>query len=436
MKPSFLAALVIAVPAFAQTQAAADSPNPSKQPVIEISGANFRPMPLALPAPFVQDEAAKASMSEFDSALLFDLQACGLFQVLDRKSYLADSKEGVTASSITFQNWLNVGAETLVKTQLSRDGETLRGDLRLFSVNAGREEFKVSESVSAKDGRRLAHKLANAVYKHFTKETGPFESRIAFVRKSASGKDIYLADWDGRNAAPVSVGNINVLPSVASDRSVAFTSYKRGKPELFLGHVGQEPTPLVANGRMVTGVDFSPDGKRIAYSVSDGENAEIWVANADGSSEKKTTDTKYFLNSSPTFSPDGKKLAFVSNRGGSPQVYVMNIDGSDVKRLTFQGNYNQTPAWSPRGDIIAFTARDERNAFDLFTVEVASGKIKRLTQDTKNNEEPSFSPNGRLILFTSTRGGTKSLYVMTFDGNNQVALPMDKGEFTTPDWGP
>lgn len=419
-----LAAAVTALPSLAQ------------QPVIEISGANYRPMPLALPVPVVQDDGLKPAAAEVDAALLFDFQACGLFQVLDRKSYLSDAKEGVTASAITFPNWLNVGAESLVKTQLSKDGDTLRGDLRLFNVNAGREELKVSEAVPLKDGRRLAHKLANAVYKHFTKETGPFESRIAFVRKTASGKDVYLADWDGQNAAPVATGNINVLPSVAPDRSVAFTSYKRGKPELFLGRPGAEPTPLVANGRMVAGVDFSPDGKRIAFSVSDGENAEIYVASADGTNARKLTDTRYFLNSSPAWSPDGRKIAFVSNRAGSPQIYVVSADGGEARRLTFQGNYNQTPAWSPRGDLIAFTARDERNAFDLFTIEVASGKVKRLTQDSKNNEEPSFSPNGRLILFSSTRGGSKSLYVMTFDGNNQVALPMDRGEYTTPDWGP
>ncbi|MDX2014578.1 MAG: DPP IV N-terminal domain-containing protein [Myxococcaceae bacterium] len=424
MKLLATAALVISASVFAQGT------------TIEISGANFRPMPVAVPAPLTQDDGAKKLAGEVDSALLFDLQACGLFQVLDRKSYLGAEKEGITASSITFPNWTNVGAESLVKVQLSTEGDTLRGDLRLFQVAAGREDLKVSEAVPAKEARRLAHKLANAVYKHFTKETGPFETKIAFVRKSASGKDVYLADWDGRNAVAISTGNINVLPSVAPDRAVAFTSYRRGKPELFLGRPGADPTPLVANGRMVSGVDFSPDGRRIAYSVADGEAAEIWVANADGSSPVKVTDTKYFLNSSPSWSPDGKRLAFVSNRGGSPQIYVMNADGSDPKRLTFQGNYNQTPAWSPRGDLIAFTARDERNAFDLFTVDVASGKVKRLTQDAKNNEEPSFSPNGRLILFTSTRLGSKSLFVMTFDGNNQIALPLDKGEYTTADWGP
>jgi TolB protein len=112
----------------------------------------------------------------------------------------------------------------------------------------------------------------------------------------------------------------------------------------------------------------------------------------------------------------------------------MNADGTGVRRLTFQGNYNTTPAWSPRGDVIAFTARDERNAFDIFTVNVETGKIVRLTQDAKNNEEPVFSPSGRLILFTSTRTGTRQLYVMTADGNNQVALPTDPGDFATPDW--
>jgi TolB protein len=107
-----------------------------------------------------------------------------------------------------------------------------------------------------------------------------------------------------------------------------------------------------------------------------------------------------------------------------------------VRRLTFQGNYNQTPDWSPRGDLIAFTARDERNAFDLFTINVDTGKVTRLTQDQGNNEEPSFSPNGRLLLFTSTRNGGSQLFVMTSDGNNQLPLRADKGQLQTPDWAP
>ncbi len=408
----------------------------AQRPVIEISGANFRPMPLAVAPPQAQDDAAKAAVAEFDAALSFDFAACGLFQVLDRKSFLADPKEGVTASTIQFNRWTDVGAESLVKTQISSEGGTLRADLRLFNVAAGREELKVTESMPAKDARRLAHKLANAVYKNYTRETGPFETRLAFSRKSASGRDIYVSDWDGKNAARITNGDVNVLPALVPGNGVAFTSYRSKKPFLFTAKVGGEPNQLIAKGSMVTGAAFSPDGKQVAVSISEGENAEIFVANADGSNLTKITDTKFFLNTSPTWSPDGKKIAFVSNRAGNPQIYLMGADGSGAKRLTFQGNYNTTPSWSPRGDLIAFTARDERNAFDLFTVNVENGKIARLTQDASGNEEPVFSPNGRLIMFTSTRGGGRGLYVMTFDGNNQMALPMEKADITTPDWAP
>ncbi|MBL9038329.1 MAG: PD40 domain-containing protein [Archangium sp.] len=407
----------------------------AQQPTLSVSGANFRPTPLAVAVPVAQDDGAKKAAAELDGALAFDLEASGLFQMIDRKSFLSDAKEGVTATSITFPNWVNVGAESLVKTQLSSDGDALRADLRLFNVNAGREVLKVSEAGTLKDARRLAHKLANAVYKEFAKETGPFESKIAFVRRSKEGKDVYLADWDGRGAVALTSGSVNVLPAVQPSGAVGFTSYRRGKPEGYLWRQGNV-TPLVSSGRMVSGLAFSPDGKRLAYSVSDGEHAEIFIAAADGTNPVAATDTKFFLNSSPSWSPDGKRLAFVSNRSGTPQIHVMNADGSGVERLTFQGNYNTTPAWSPRGDVIAFTARDERNAFDLFTVDVATKKIKRLTQDAGSNEEPSFSPNGRLILFTSTRAGGQQLFVMTADGTVQLALPAGMSDVSTPDWGP
>lgn len=404
-------------------------------PVLEISGATFKPMPVALPQAQATDDKAKGSVSEFDSALLFDFSACGLFQVLDRKGYLADSKEGFTASAINFSNWQNVGADALVKTQLSMEGDQLKGELRLFTVASGREELKASESMAAKDARRLAHKLANAVYKHFTRETGPFESRLTWVRKTGQGKDVYVSDWDGKNAFAVASGGINTLPSLGPGGVVGFTSFKKGKPDIWVSRGGGAAEPLVVSGRMATGIAFSPDGKRIAYSLADGESAQIYVANADGSNAKQLTNSPFFINTSPSWSPDSKRLAFVSNRGGTPQVYVMGAEGGEAKRLTFQGNYNQTPDWSPRGDLIAFTARDERNAFDLFTVNVESGKVTRLTQDQGNNEEPTFSPNGRLIIFSSTRNGSAQLYVMTFDGNNQVVLPIERGNYTTPAWG-
>ncbi len=409
----------------------------AQAPIINISGAKFRPVPLAAPAPMVADASARASTEDFDAALMLDLNVLGIFQVLERKGFLADTKEGLTAASIQFNRWADVGAEALVKTQLSRQGETLRAELRLFNVGAAKEELKLSEESPADQPRRLAHKLADALYKHYTREPGPFaSSRIAYVRKAGDAREVWVADWDGSNAQSVVRSGLNLLPALApGSGAVAYTSYASGQPDIYLTRLGNRASPLVKRGRMATGVAFSPDGQRIAYSLSEGEGAQLWVADADGSNARKVTDTPSMINSSPSWSPDGKRLAFVSNRFGNPQVFVMNADGSGVQRLTYQGNYNQTPDWSPRGDLIAFTARDERNAFDLFTVEVATRKVTRLTQDQGSNEEPVFAPNGRLIMFTSTRDGGKRLYVMTTDGQSQVPLPVDKGTFYTPSWG-
>ncbi|MGA9521995.1 MAG: Tol-Pal system beta propeller repeat protein TolB [Myxococcaceae bacterium] len=402
---------------------------------LEISGANFRPLPVAIPKTQPVGQVPPADASSFDDALMFDASAAGIFQVLDRKSYLADPSEGVTAGTIKFPRWADVGAEALVKTQLTTEGDQLRGELRLFSVSTGREELKLSHSVPQTQPRALAHFFADALYRHFTREPGPFQSRIAYVKKNGQSREVWVADWDGQSARELAGNGLNVLPSLSPDGvGVAYTSYRGGKPDIYMQRPGGSPVPLVKNGNMATGVAYSPDGKRIAWSQSKGEGTQLWVANSDGSEPKQLTDTPFFINSSPSWSPDGKRIAFVSNRGGSPQVYVMNADGTGVRRVTFQGNYNQTPSWSPRGDLIAFTARDERIAFDVFTVEVETGKITRVTQDQGNNEEPTFAPNGRLLMFTTNRQGGSKLVVSTLDGRNQIVLPTGPGHYITPHW--
>ena len=424
---ALLVSLVVLLPLAALAQA----------PVIQISGATFQPLPLALSTPLTQGAEVKSSAAAVDDALLFDLRASGLFQVLDRASFLADAKEGMTAGSINFARWADVGAEALVKYTLTREGDELKAEARVFNVGNGREEFKTAQSGPAAQPSQLAHKVADAIYRHYTREPSPFLVPITYVRKSGANRDVWVADWDGRNARQLTQGGINLLPALGPDGQVGYTSYQQGKPDLYIRKSDGDTIRLkTSEGQMATGIAFSPDGKRVAYALADDESAQIWVAGANGEGARQLTDTRFGINTSPAWSPDGKRIAFVSNRGGSPQVYVMNADGSGVRRLTFQGNYNQTPSWSPRGDLIAFTARDERNAFDLFTVHVDTGKVTRLTQDQANNEEPSFSPNGRLVLFTSTRNGPSQLFVMTAEGNNPLPLPsQDKAHITTPDWG-
>lgn len=245
-------------------------------------------------------------------------------------------------------------------------------------------------------------------------------------------------DVDGYNAdCVVKNGVLNLLPAWAGGGSLLFTSYLGGSTDLYRIDLGPGTiAPLSKRPGLNTGAALSPNGKTLALTLSQDGNSEIYLLDREGQNPRRLTYDTFAIDSSPSWSPDGSQLAFVSDRAGSPQIYLMKADGSEVRRLTFQGNYNQTPDWSPRGDRIAFTARDERNVFDVFTIELASGRITRITQDQGNNEEPTWAPNGRLMAFVSDRGGQKAIYVSDPEGRNQRRVSRGKAPCYTPSWSP
>ncbi|MBK6847140.1 MAG: PD40 domain-containing protein [Proteobacteria bacterium] len=109
----------------------------------------------------------------------------------------------------------------------------------------------------------------------------------------------------------------------------------------------------------------------------------------------------------------------------------MSAAGGAARRLTFAGSYNQEPDWCPRREtpLVAFTGRDERGAYDIFTVNVMNGEVARLTQGQAATRAPAWAPNGRLLAFSSSRGG---LWLMTADGLNQQRI--FRGDARTPAW--
>ncbi|HEY7725509.1 MAG TPA: Tol-Pal system beta propeller repeat protein TolB [Anaeromyxobacteraceae bacterium] len=420
-----LAALLLSLPLAAASQ----------RLVVDVTSPNFRPLPIAVPA-FRADAAAAGAARDMTETLRGDLQLTGIFDLLDPRSFLAPPDEGQTAPFIRFGRWIDVGAEGLVKAQV-RAGADLAAELRLFEVRAGREVLSQTYRGPPAAGRRLAHRFADDIVRHYTREPGVFQTRIAAFRRAASGRELVVFDVDGGNAEVVWRDTVALLPAWRPDgNAILFTSYRSGRPDLWeLDLRTRQGRRLVSLGDLATGGAYSPDGRRIAFSASSGGNSDVYACNADGSSPRRLT-TDPATDGSPSWSPDGRRIAFVSTRSGHPHIYVMNADGSDQRRLTFDGKYNQTPRWSPRGDLVAFTARDERRAFDVFTIALDTGRILRVTQDQGDtNQEPSWAPNGRLLVFASDRAGGSRMVVSTPRGERQTLLPAS-GELETPAWGP
>ncbi len=401
---------------------------------------NFRAYPLAIPDCKDLGGGNKDLVENATAAMRSDLGIVGVFKLLDPRSFLADPKrEGLSGASINFADWLNVGAEGLIKVGLHRSGNELTMDCHLFDVASGKELLHKKYKGRPKAVRTMAHKFADAIVRHFTGSPSIFFTRIVFAKRNKQGtKEVCVMDFDGHNErCLIRNGTINLLPAWgAKGQSIYFSSYLKGGPHLYRYDLKTKKSRVVSKASGLNiGAAASPLGKRVALTLSKDDNSEIYAIGVDGANPRRLT-RDWAIDSSATWSPDAKRIAFVSERSGNPQIYVMNQDGSTPKRLTFRGNYNQTPNWSPRGDWILFNARDERLVYDIFRIQPASGEIVRLSQDQGNNEHPSYSPDGNLVVFSSTRTGESKLYIMNADGNNQRLISRKKGEYTTPEWGP
>ncbi len=406
---------------------------------IQISDPNFRPYPLAIPE-FKDLGGAREAVERGYETLRSDLGITGVFNLLDPRSFIADQKqEGLSGATIKFGDWINVGAEGLVKVGVQRSGTEFTLDCHLFDAAAGKELLHKKLRGPAKRLRKMVHKFADAVVRHFTGNPSIFFTRLVFAKRTnKKSKEVCIMDFDGHNErCVIKNGSINLLPTWGADgESIYYSSYLHGGPYLYRYDLHTKKTVATSKAPGLNiGVSAAPDGKHVAVTLSKDDNSEIYALDAKGGHPQRLT-RDWAIDSSACWSPNSKRIAFVSERSGNPQIYTMNADGSDPKRLTFKGNYNQTPDWSPRGDWILFNARDERLVYDIFRVNPESGEIVRLTQDQGNNEHPTYSPDGNLVVFSSTRTGESKLYIMNADGTNQRLISRKKGEYTTPEWGP
>ena len=105
----------------------------------------------------------------------------------------------------------------------------------------------------------------------------------------------------------------------------------------------------------------------------------------------------------------------------------------EERRLTFQGKYNASPAWSPTGQWIAYSAQTGSN-FDIYLIDPESGYTTPLVIHPRSDEDPAWSPDGRKLVFSSNRRGRHDLYRIDVDGRHLTRLTHDYGECSNPAW--
>jgi TolB protein len=397
---------------------------------LEITGEGGRTIPIAV-APLIPLSGGSESQltEEFTRVITRDLDLSGYFQVLD--SSRAEAPEGgVTPESINFQQWADLGALALVKGGFLFEGNSLVLEVRLFDVAQRKQLGGKRYRGERRELRRMVHRFADQILLMLTGELGPFDSRIAFVSTrggNGRAKELYITDLSGTQISAVTRDrSLSLSPGWSpSANRIGYCSYRRGGPYPYVFNLqDNEPTQLIASVGY-SGGRWSPDGSRIAASLEQEGNSDLFLLSPEGRVIRQLTE-RSGINISPTWSPDGQSLAFCSNRGGGPQIYILNVNSGNIRRLTFRGDYNTSPSWSPKGDTIAYTTRS--GGFRILTISVRGGEPKEIAP----GEDPSWSPDGRYLVF-STRG---RLRLARKDGYSVKQLTGGGGDDTSPAWSP
>ncbi len=412
---------------------------------IDITRGNIDPLPVAITNFHGVDQDEIGFGTQVAQVIADDLERSGLFRPIDQRAFIQSAASMQIRPR--FSDWRVINAQALVngRVEIMEDGR-LSVEFRLWDVFAEAQMLGLRYSTEQANWRRVAHIIADGIYKRLTGETGYFDTRIVFVAESGPAtrrvKRLAIMDQDGANHRFLTGGETLVLTPRFSptQQEITYLSYFNQTPRVHIFNIQTGKQELLGAFKGMTFAPrFSPDGNSVIMSHAEAGNSDIYVMDLRTREAERLTNHPA-IDTSPTFAPDGSQIAFNSDRGGTPQLYVMNSDGSGVRRISFGRGRYLTPVWSPRGDLIAFT----RQAGGRFAIGVMrpDGSGERILSESYLDEAPTWSPNGRVLMFfrqdppdSQGNTGRTRLFSVDLTGYNlrEVVTP---GDASDPAWSP
>jgi TolB protein len=352
-----------------------------------------------------------------------------------------------------YKRYLNVK----VVSSISRANVIIDSHIQSGKTHLVRAIYKKSDGKEVtveSDGqnlREVSHTLADKIYfQHFGKKS-IFLSKIYFVSdfgstKNNPYKELYVMDFDGGNLRRLTNQKGTVISPAVSHNgrfvlySLIRSSIHNRNIDLFILDIESGEHKLLSNQQGInSGAVFLPGDEKILLTLSHQGNAEIYRMDLRSKETERLTN-----HPAPDVDPDidvnSTLITFLSGRPGKAEIYTMNPNGQemDVKRISYVGDFNATPRFSPDGSIIVFSSWMDSH-FDIFRINPNGTGLYRLTKDFGSNEDPSFSPDGEFIAFTSQRVLSRSkaenlVYIMDKEGEILGALTRNVGNCISPRW--
>jgi len=283
-----------------------------------------------------------------------------------------------------------------------------------------------------------------------TIELGETRGELAFMSNRAGDWDILLLDPDGTltNLTDEGEGDDFFFSFAFSGDLITFFSNRGGGfspaqvradgSDLQTMSFAQAAMSILMEGNVDMDPSWAPGGERMTYYSVRDFNAEIYVANSDGSDSERLTDDGA-SDTMMSWSPEGDRLVFISDREGQQDVFLLDVASSDVTRLT-EAPWDFQPVWSLDGSKILFASAEseayETGDFDLVVINADGSDRHVLAEGEVFEGDPTYSPYGGQVAYMSNKDGNWHIYVMDADGSNARRVTDGEGDNMFPSWRP
>ena len=223
--------------------------------------------------------------------------------------------------------------------------------------------------------------------------------------------------WDINTGNTIDLGHIGLTPISFSDDSAMLASGGRRGVKLWDVNTGRDVANIpVKPSSHVRLVSFSPDGRTLAYRVSQEKFTRLWDV---------TTQTQTGIIENPSvedwaFSPDGKILASAAGR----IITLWDVvTGQPIATLEGPVRSVHHITYSPDGNTLASVSLDR-------TIRLWDIATHQNIETFNGTSYAAFSPDGTMLVFRSNGSGVKVWNLITrdlaiIDGNDFMAFLPD-----------
>ncbi|WP_437905113.1 BamA/TamA family outer membrane protein [Sorangium sp. So ce327] len=201
---------------------------------------------------------------------------------------------------------------------------------------------------------------------------------------------------------------------------------------------GDEPwRRRLTHGLRSAAPDVSPTGDLVAFSLNSKGTRYLEIArlSRDGAlSDRRdlVPSARFEQAYSPSFSPDGKRLAYsVWTAGGYRDIRVVDVATGGFRQVTRDRATDMNPVWSPDGETLYFTS-DRTGIHNVYAYGVSSGVLRQVTNVRLGALHPAISPDGKTLVYVGYTSRGHDLFAMPLDPARFLPAPPPPGDRPDP----